>query len=357
MRNSMTRTLPTDDKDVMFMVEYGSRLYGTNTPTSDTDLKAIFLPNLDDVLLGKRMTSTKARFDANGVKIADDNQSMPANGVETEFIPFQTFVRDFVQGQTYAVEVAYAILKDGPSSPAATDVAEWDYVVDLVQKFSNAEVYSMVSFAQKQTFDYVRRGERLNEAKLVHAALKEAFLTTFNGADAARLDTVMPNGMSVLDFVAEKTGLKTSTSVNNNKSQRTLELNGRSYLESTRLEHVLEQVHKLVAKYGDRSTAAAETDVDFKSLSHAVRVYQQSIELLDTGKLTFPRPNVAELLLIKQGKADLEAVKAQLTSLDEEVLKKMKTTSVRQKTPELVAQAEQWLLQVMKELYGLPPFV
>jgi hypothetical protein len=350
----MTPTYDTDGKDVMFIVEYGSRLYGTNTATSDTDLKAIFLPNIDDVLLGKRMSSTKLRVDGNGAKITDDRAPMPANGVETEFIPFQTFARDFVQGQTYAVEVAFAILNQGPSAPTPTCELEFRLVQDLVSQFSNAEVYSMVSFAQKQTFDYVRRGERLNEALKVQSALRDALLMFFGDAKMPRLDSKFDDGQVVLDWIAEETGLPTSVSVNNNRSQRTLELNGRSYLESTRLDHIVEQVDKLVDKYGERTTAAAETVVDFKSLSHAFRVYQQSIELLETGKITFPRPNAAELLIIKQGRADLDAVKLELNRLDAEVLRKMAVSTVRKKTPELVAQAEQWLLRALRALYDLP---
>lgn len=349
----MTPTYDTDGKDVMFIVEYGSRLYGTNTPESDTDLKAIFLPDIDDVLLGKRMTSTKARFDAAGVKITDDSVPMPANGVETEFIPFQTFARDFVQGQTYAVEVAFAILNQGPSAPDSQSQREYELVFALVHQFANAEVYSMVSFAQKQTFDYVRRGERLNHLEAVESSLMETMLHFFGDAEMPRLDTWLGSSQ-ILDVIAADTGLKTSVSVNNNKSQRTLELNGRSYLESTRLDHILEQVRKQIAKFGGRAQAAAEVNVDFKSLSHAVRVYQQSIELLETGRITFPRPNVEELLAIKQGRANLEVVKAQLEELDAEVLVKQAASTFRKKTPELVAQAEQWLLRALRALYDLP---
>jgi hypothetical protein len=212
----------------------------------------------------------------------------------------------------------------------------------------------MVSFAQKQTFDYVRRGERLNEALKVQSALRDALLLFFGDAKMPRLDSQFTDGQVVLDWIAEETGLPTSVSVNNNRSQRTLELNGRSYLESTRLDHIVEQVDKLVDKYGERTTAAAETVVDFKSLSHAFRVYQQSIELLETGKITFPRPNAAELLIIKQGRADLDAVKLELNRLDAEVLQKMAVSTVRKKTPELVAQAEQWLLRALRALYDLP---
>jgi len=338
--------------DILFNVTYGSKLYGTSTLNSDTDVKVVYLPDINDVLLGKRMPAFKKRFDATGNPLLD-SAVMPANGVETEYITFQTFVRDFVAGQTYAVEVAWALYNVEMLGCTPMSKRELELLRELVQRFSNADVYSMVSFAQKQTFDYVHRGARLNEATNVKIALIEAILAYSQTEITPRLDSIMRNGMTVLDVIAKSTGLKTSVSVNNNKSQRTLELNGRSYLESTRLDHILEQVQKLVDKYGERTTAAAKDSVDFKSLSHAVRVYQQSIELLDTGKITFPRPNVQELLEIKQGSADLEVVKAKLLELDAEVQAKMLTSTMRKLTPELRVEAEQWLVQALRELYDL----
>src|SRR3989304_1649900 len=112
-------------------------------------------------------------------------------------------------------------------------------------------------------------------------------------------------------------------------------------------------VQKFVGQYGYRSEAASKLAVDFKSLSHAVRVYQQAIEILDTGVVTFPRPNAAKLLQIKKGEANLEEVKALLQTLDDEVQVKLETTVQRKKTPELQADAELWLSEVLRDLYNL----
>ena len=92
----------------LFKTVYGSRLYGTNTPTSDTDQKAVYLPELSDVLLGRKLQTHKKRFNADGSPLADDGTPMPDNGVETEYIPFQVFCRDYLNGQTYALEVVMA---------------------------------------------------------------------------------------------------------------------------------------------------------------------------------------------------------------------------------------------------------
>lgn len=333
----------------LFTVTYGSHLYGTNTATSDTDLKTVYLPSLRDLVLLKKPKIFKVRQDADGVVITDDLLSMPDNGTETEHFPLQTFVRDYVAGQTYAVEMAFAILGEG-TSPYR------DFIQELVDKFSNSQVSSMVGFALKQTFDYVHRGDRLNSAKAVENVLME-LIQGANLPDRTKLrldDAVKPGeNVKYLDVIAQKTGLKIGESAGGNKTLRTLEMNGRCYLETSAVVHVLVAVQKLIKQYGTRSTAAADTEVDFKSLSHAVRVYQQAIEYLDTGKITFPRANAEFLLSVKQGKSDLEATTQLLRDLDKEAQEKMANSKMRPFTPELVEEAEEWLLEKLSEFYGL----
>lgn len=341
-----------------FEVTYGSRLYGTNTPESDTDMKVVYVPELSDMLLGRKPAIFKDRFDVAGNRLGV-NDTMPANGVETEFFPVQTFVRDFVNGQTYALEMAYAYLSHGePKMGFGYNLEKpvYDFVKELVDNFANAEVYSMVGFAMKQTFDYVRRGERLNAAKAMLDVVDKyvSMYDESNGprSDEVRLDTVH-DGKTLLDHLAKELNLETEVLVNGKKPQNSLKLNGRNYMETTSLVHLRTQLEKVVKQFGDRSNAAAETDVDYKSLSHAVRVYQQAIELLDHGTMTFPRPNAAYLLSVKQGKEDLETVKTLLRQLDDEVQAKVLSSTMQKKTPELQQAAEEWLLKQLKSLYEL----
>jgi hypothetical protein len=48
--------------------------------------------------------------------------------------------------------------------------------------------------------------------------------------------------------------------------------------------------------------------IDWKALSHAVRVASEAIELLNTGKITFPRPDKDLLLAIKTGAMEYKEV-------------------------------------------------
>ena len=321
----------------LFYCLYGSKLYGTSTPSSDTDEKVVYLPPLNDMLLGKKAKIFKVRIDKNGLPVPDGDK-MPDDGAETEYIPVQTFVQDFVKGQTYALEIANSY----------NDKSH--FMSEMIEKFSNSDIYSMVGFAKKQTLDYVYRGRRLNAAREVFDTL--TYVAALNGGADVRLDAVV-NGQDVLKQVCDATGLLMGSALNNNKLMRTLELNGRSYLESTTIEQLIGLVKKQIDSYGERTNLAARTDVDYKSLSHAVRCYQQAIELLDTGKISFPRPNAEMLLSIKQGKEEADSIKELLVNLDEEVQRKIESSTIRKRTQTLEQEADAWLVCKLRDFYSL----
>lgn len=331
---------------------YGSHLYGTNTPKSDTDRKVIYLPDFDDVLLGKKLHIYKDRVDAVGNKVADD-EKMPDGGTETEFIPFQTFCRDFMGGQTYALEIAFAVASQ-PEAPG--------WLCGLISGFLTDNVSSMAGFAMKQTFDYVHRGARLEKARallkeLNHIQHNRGWFTHVPLDRPMRLDHTLTEGgvQKVIHFLASAAGLELGTTVNNNKEMITLKLNGREYLETTTVGHLWTAVDKLVQSYGERSKDAAEKEVDPKSLMHAVRVYQQAIELLTTGKLTFPRQNVQELLSIKTLEKPLEETKELLLQLEQQVAfhQGRNALNLQSMSRELSVKFDQWLLLALKTFYRL----
>ena len=50
--NQVVEKLPAGYR-LIYLSLYGSNLYGTALPTSDTDYRGIFIPSMEDLLLGK----------------------------------------------------------------------------------------------------------------------------------------------------------------------------------------------------------------------------------------------------------------------------------------------------------------
>lgn len=368
----------TKETNLLVTITYGSHLYGTNSETSDHDFKAVYLPALNDLILAKTPRVHRYRYDAEGNTISD-SASMPANGYEAEHTPIQKFVHDYLGGQAYAVETVFGVvhgahLKHMPD-PGTEGSRNWCLFEalchDLAKNYIHRNVNGMVGFAVKQTFDYVRRGERLNAARHVLDVLKHTLKFYETSADtrfrkfdpnSIRLDTVshyihpvshFVEAQTVLDHVARETNLELGESKNQNKVMRTLKLNGREYLETTTLPHLINAVEKLCEQYGERSTKASEVDVDWKSLSHAVRVYQQVIELLETGFISFPRKNAKFLLDVKKGRHDIEDVKKLLAALDDKVNVLLATSLLPEVNDQFRTEVEnEVLLPFLNKLYS-----
>jgi hypothetical protein len=329
--------------EIIISITYGSRLYGTETPESDYDFKSITLPSYKNTLLAKPLKVTRYKYDEAGNVIAE-GVPVPARGYEAEHTPIQKFIKDYLSGQAYAVEIAYAVMQGYHYTNSAINFQS--LCASLVYKFQHQNVQGMVGFAVKQTFDYVRRGERLNAAKALLSALDKIIA---DEKECTRLDSIMSTGSTVLYYLAGSCSLPTGITVNASKELQTIEINGRSYAESTALPHFKAAVEKLILQYGERSTAASETDVDWKSLSHAVRVYEQVIELLNTSWITFPRPNAEQLLRFKQGKVSLEAVKFHLRTLDDEVQRLLAITELPVVDAEFYKRADDLLFSWLQE--------
>lgn len=343
-----------DQARPLFSLYYGSKLYGTSTPSSDTDVKVVYIPALNDVLAGNLKRNFKERYDADGNKITDDQAKMPDNGIETEHISVHTFVRDFVEGQTYALEIAHAMA--WREAEDSNELEAVEFCRELIERFANKDVYAMTSFAQKQVMDYVHRAERLKAAEqllgkleLLEKVMRTSPATAFI---ELRLDTPTPDG-TILDTISLSTGLDIGEVQNGNRGYRTLELNNRSYLETTALSEIIGLVKKQIAAYGVRTREAAKTPVEWKAISHAIRVYEQAIELLETKKMSFPRHDANYLLSVKRGQVDLDSVKAYLKQLDAEVLRKIEESKLPKKTDELRQAATAWLVSKLRVFYDL----
>jgi hypothetical protein len=88
---------------------------------------------------------------------------------------------------------------------------------------------------------------------------------------------------------------------------------------------------KIHENYGDRAKLAEKNEgIDWKALSHAVRVGREAIELLTTQQITFPLPYADHILEIKQGKLSYATVANEIEDLLEQVEKASLVSNLRE---------------------------
>src|SRR5689334_12740535 len=123
---------------------FGSNLYGTATPSSDTDVRGIFIPSKRDILLG-RVPKTNREQEAG----KEDDY---------ELYSLHHFVKLACEGQTVAFDILWTPSKLVELGPAG---GVWEELVQLRGKFLSKRMNAFIGYARGQAAKYSLKGERL----------------------------------------------------------------------------------------------------------------------------------------------------------------------------------------------------
>jgi len=265
-------------------IRFGSHLYGTNTPESDEDYIGVFVPEERDILLG-RIPKTAASSPSDCSR-----KNLPGEEDSTWF-SLHHFLALACQGQTIAMDMLWA-----PDTMIEYDTHGWIWndLCDQRGKFLSKNMKAFVGYARGQAAKYSLKGERLERLRDFSKVLTDRLRDYYDRPirecwDALPRDDTRENPQGI----------------------RELQIAGKWYGESTSIEQVLSSVQNSINRYGNRAHVASEAGgVDWKAMSHAVRVSNELIDLLTYGELVFPLPYAAELLEIKNGKLPLDSVQA-----------------------------------------------
>ena len=178
---------------ILYSTQFGSRLFGTSTPASDTDIKHIELPDIQGLLVGRRIANRVVKTNA------IENTKNGPDDIDTEFIPIQSLARDFYEGQTYALEIAFSIEgrhakqthydRLGNVAPMDPSSEFCQFIDELKSTFLTSNIKAMMGYVVNQASLYSFKGERLNAVKAVKALMVD-------GVDDSTIDAMMadPSG-------------------------------------------------------------------------------------------------------------------------------------------------------------------
>ena len=265
-------------------IKFGSHLYGTSTPQSDLDFKGVYLPEVNDVLLGH---IPKTAGDNNGLK------KLPGD-LDCEYHTLHHFLHLARQGQTMAVDMLFA-----PDNCVYLDSKNgwiWSTFQRERQRFLTKNMYAFVGYARSQANKYSLKGERLTLLKTAIAVL--------NDPKGAKCFGELVDRLYLHKCISDK------RTVDDNGIQE-YQICGKWHGEGTPLEHVLTSMQNSADKYGTRSHDSSEAGgVDWKALSHAVRISKELIEIICFKTVSFPLIDADLILRIKKGEMPLEAVES-----------------------------------------------
>ncbi len=90
---------------LLYLTEFGSVLYGTNTPSSDTDLKGIYLPSIKSCLL-------KQAPEAITHATADKTTRNTANDVDITLYSITCYIDLLFKGEVGAIDILFSLFRD-----------------------------------------------------------------------------------------------------------------------------------------------------------------------------------------------------------------------------------------------------
>jgi hypothetical protein len=352
-----------DKKIDLFKTMTGSKLYGTSTPTSDIDYKVITLPSSKDMLIGKR---PKNNFISTGNAAAKNTQ----DDVDLEYVPIQVFLTDAWNCQSYAFDLVFSCLAEDQDYAGQTYHNEEirtfmkEICEEFVARYMTCDLSSMIGFASSQATKYGVKGDRLNVVNSVTSALEEVYTSLLaQGRHRLVIDEMTLRDVALLHekfapLHNAKYFYKSKYPVNNIKMDDCYVLIDTCVPWSIKMKTLDDRLKSLAKRYGNRASQAAINEgVDYKSLSHALRVALDAHELLDTGWLKLPhdKERVEYLLKVKSGNIELRQTVDELGKMFDDCKTKIVDHNhvLHEKTPELQRDFEQWAEEVILNLYEM----
>lgn len=297
-----------EDRVTLVKFVHGSHLFGTSTPSSDKDFKGVVVPSRRDLLLGRYPDTSY-----NQTTKEDKRAKNTSEDVDQEMMTFKGFLRLLEEGQAMALETLFA-----PESQVLEMHPAWrEVVLSNRDKLVHKGVSAFFHYAKAQAARYGVKGSRV-------AAVRSTLEFLSSLEEGKKLSEYAKDGDArLLDFVrsfGERPSLGDSPLVAvtqckgpNGTVADHLEVCNRKIPFHATVKYASECFQRIFDEYGKRALEAERHEnIDWKALSHAVRVGDQAIELLTTGKITLPRPNAGLLLAVKQGQLAYDAVAAMI---------------------------------------------
>ncbi|KAL8278668.1 hypothetical protein RQP46_008960 [Phenoliferia psychrophenolica] len=325
----------------LLTAEAGSRLYGISTPSSDVDLKGIYLPSPRQLLLGSAPPLLSfSPTHPDGIRNSTDD-------TDATFTSVARFLQLLGDGQPDAVELALA-----PESAWVECGAEGRRLMERLNCSEGRTAWvtkevarRMVGFAKHQVREHQKRSHRIAALEAVRDWLAGMLQGGSRKLKLGQATTWDLTNEWVAALATKEEFVVSATALGDDWR---LAVVGKTLLSEQTIATNLDIVTKALAKYSTRSMDAKDNGgVDWKAMSHAVRLAYQGRELMKSGTLTFPRPqNEANFLRgIKLGEHPRDVVAAKLESALEQLADAMALSSCRD------AADRDWLEQVVFDVH------
>lgn len=290
--------------DLIYLGLYGSKIYGLATPTSDTDIKGVYIPTHTELLLGHTKTYQFKNEELN---------------IECEVKPIGGFLNSAQACDTNCLDMLYT-----PQQYWICYHSVWGELVALKHKLIAKNMKGLVGYVKSHSAKYSSKIDRLLELKDLKVLIDNLFK---QGNVWTVQDLIDNNDLSKFKYIKPVlfAGRKDM------KEQPYLEVIGKKYITTWSLQELERAVENIINDYGTRTNKGLETKQDTKALSHSLRVLYQMRSLVKTGDLKFPLDNVDFIMAVKQGKIeDTQVIMNEIDSVFDECMLSLEQSNLQE---------------------------
>lgn len=266
-----------DGHKIIYKIRGGSHLYGLNTPLSDEDYIGIFLNNEEEILGLSNCEIIEENFISK-----KENGKNNSDAIDCKYYSLSKFCNLAINNNPTILEMFFAkgdnIIYCDEYGKKLID----NYSLFISQKSKHS--YLGYAFSQKQK-SFVKSQNLKTFAEL---------LKYFNTKDVNYLcKTVLydeiDNIINMPHIIANKRNLPNYVTI------------GDLNFNNQKLKDVKDKIQERINKASHRADGMLKNGLDYKFMSHTVRLLYEGIELLNTGKIEFPLKQKELLIKIKKG--------------------------------------------------------
>ena len=290
---------------------FGSHLYGTSTPESDTDFKEIYIPHPKEILMCRAMNHTNLNTNNTATKNSHDD-------VDHELFSLKYFIELAKSGETVALDMLHT-----PSNMVVkSELPEvWKFLQDNRSRFYTTDMKSYLGYVRKQAGKYGVKGSRLADLRKVLDFIQDIPEWKYKDRPETKAENERWKVKDIADKLPVGEFLEWTTFIDHKSGeQHFYNVLGRKFQSTITVKEMQYSLTKLFDEYGERARKAeANEGVDWKALSHAYRAGLQLHEIYSTGDLAYPLTDAALVKKIKAGELPFKEVQELLEACVDDV--------------------------------------
>jgi len=302
--------------DILSSSVHGSWLYGLEREGSDVDVKVIYLPTFDDLLMGE--------------SIKTFNKKNDELDIEVEIKSLPSFVKSCKSADTNCMDILHT-----PDNLQILSTPQWEDIKANREFMYAKNMKGILGYIKTHSAKYTNKITRFNE---MNSLLEEL---QYVEDSVALKDTTLP------EIIARKgyKYIKTVTLVTDHE-QHYIEVCGKKYILTWESKLLKDALSTEIARYGKRTNKGSGDGMDAKSLSHALRVLCQLKEIVSDQTMTFPLKEVDFVKKVKLNQVDVDTVMDEIDKRYDECINLLENSTLPDNidiTP---------MLEVLKSFYN-----